>query len=239
KFSTALHLKGFTKYERPWRIRLEVDGKPGRDLPAPEEGPSEGQVGITFTQAFAAPGTHLVSVMVDPDLPPEQRPPGYRIKDCLPVDNRQDSVIDVFETLSVLLVDGGDPALPESSTFFAKRALEQSPDPARPPVWRVQTVSANDLTPAHLAAGKQRPAVAILADVARLRPEQAAALEKFVADGGGLLIALGPRGERNSYNDALFKDGGGLLPARLERLGGDANKLDTAASPAMTKTPHP
>src|SRR5262249_11172779 len=67
KFSTALHLKGFTKYERPWRIRLEVDGKPARDLPAPEEAPSEGQVGITFTQAFAAPGTHLVSVMVDPD----------------------------------------------------------------------------------------------------------------------------------------------------------------------------
>src|SRR5262249_6952213 len=85
----------------------------------------------------------------------------------------------------------------------------------------------------------QRPAVAILADVARLRSEQAAALEKFVAEGGGLLVAPGPRGERDVCNEALFKDGGGLLPARLERLAGDANTPDSFASPAMTKTPHP
>ena len=41
------------------------------------------------------------------------------------------------------------------------------------------------------------------------------ALEQFVYDGGGLLVAPGNLSRVDNYNDQLWRDGGGILPAEL------------------------
>ncbi|MCE5267337.1 MAG: BatA domain-containing protein [Planctomycetaceae bacterium] len=56
-----------------------------------------------------------------------------------------------------------------------------------------------------------------LANVDRLDSSAVAALEKYVAGGGGVAFFLGARCDVKFYNDALYRDGKGLLPAPLAR----------------------
>jgi hypothetical protein len=58
--------------------------------------------------------------------------------------------------------------------------------------------------------------VVVLCDVERLAPRQAVALEQFVYDGGGVLIAPGPLTRPEEYDAALYRDGTGILPAQLQ-----------------------
>src|SRR5262249_20984285 len=79
----APELPGREEYNPPFRIRLEVDGRPQPDLPAPssakplppDPSPPRGEgrvtaVPLTFAQRFPAAGSHLLSVTVEPDPPP-------------------------------------------------------------------------------------------------------------------------------------------------------------------------
>jgi hypothetical protein len=57
--------------------------------------------------------------------------------------------------------------------------------------------------------------VIVLANVASLSPERVKELEQLVRDGTGLMIFAGEQIDPQLYNDRLFRDGEGLLPARL------------------------
>lgn len=57
--------------------------------------------------------------------------------------------------------------------------------------------------------------VVVLANVERFTPAQARAIEQFVYDGGGLLIAPGNLVRADEYNAALYRGGAGVLPAEL------------------------
>src|SRR5205085_4472265 len=95
-FHTALQLQGQQEYKAPHRLRLEVDGQKVADLPAPSVAKiDKGQVPLSFRHRFATPGSHWVRVVVEPDPPPEQRPPGYTIRDHLPGDNTQDLALEI------------------------------------------------------------------------------------------------------------------------------------------------
>src|SRR6185295_15134536 len=52
-------------------------------------------------------------------------------------------------------------------------------------------------------------------------------LEKFVFAGGGLLVVLGERVQIDAYNRDLFRQGGGLLPVRLEHTAYALEGVDT------------
>lgn len=236
-FRSALRLEGFASYQAPWRVRVEVNGRSAGDLALPDEGGLvKGQLGLSFTHRFATAGSYVVSLIVEPDLPAERRPSGYRLKDCLPGDNRQDIALTVHETLPVLLVDGDKDIGPESTTFFVKKALEQSPDPKRPPVMQARVVNHGDFAPELLQAREDRPRVLVLADVPRLTEAQQHAVEQFVHQGGGVLVALGERVDRDAYNKRLLRNGEGFLPARLDEV---ARKQEGAASPDVRKMHHP
>jgi hypothetical protein len=58
--------------------------------------------------------------------------------------------------------------------------------------------------------------VIVLSDVDQFTPRQAVALEQFVYDGGGVLIAPGPLSRPEDYNAALYRDGAGILPVELK-----------------------
>jgi hypothetical protein len=260
KFKTALGLKGHKEYEPPYRIRLEVDGKPvtqqvaGKEvdvIQVPRRSELEnGKVPLlplTFAHRFDTPGSHLVSVIVEPDPPPEQRPPNYQLKDYLPGDNRQDIAVEVVASLPVLLVDGESALTPESSTYFLRKALGPSPGEDRAGVILTQTVPVQDFDPALLTrdldprkAGS-KPRVLVLADVPKLTMKQQEAVEQFLADGGGVLVVLGERMEPEAafYNEQLYHGGQGWLPARLDQVVGDPARPERAATVDLKSFHHP
>ena len=259
-FRTAMDLHGQKAYSPPHRLRLEVDGRFVRNLEAPSTASLQnGRVPFSFSQAFAAPGSHLVSVILEPDLPPEHRPTNYTVKDELPGDNRQDFAIEVVRELPVLIVDGRAGSVSdrrEPGIDFLRQALEAR-DPA--PVVRARVVSINAFDPALLSSEFQvlspektqnlelrtqdsvKPRVLILRDVAQLTAAQQDAITQFLADGGGVLVTLGPRALADAYNDRLHRSGKGWLPARLEGIAPSTGETQgpSTASPIPGGSDHP
>ncbi len=237
-FRTALDLHGQKDYAPPHRVRLEVDGRFVRNLEVPSAAQlRDGRVPFSFAHAFAAPGSHLVSVILEPDPPPEQRPAKYTVKDELPGDNRQDFAVEVVRALPVLIVDG-DKSGVKAQPDFLRQALEAR-DPA--PVVRSRVVAITEFDLGLLSAAETnkadesgtRPRVVILRDVAQLTAGQEEAIAQFLADGGGVLVTLGKRVLADAYNGRLYRGGKGWLPARLDGISREA------AHPAPGGSDHP
>jgi len=250
-FRTNLVLIGQKQYRPPHDLRIEVDGQPLKDPPKPPASATleNGQVPFSFSHKFATPGSHLVSVIVEPDPPPSQRPPGYMIKDQLPGDNRQDYAIEVVSALPVLLVDGDSrPASPgetrprERGTDFLRDALAPARDTT--PVVLAKVVPIQEFRPELLQRdlGKEkgtRPRVLILSNISQLSREQEDAITDFLAAGGGVLVTLGERVDAKYYNDNLYRSGQGWLPAHLVDAIGDEVDTAKAVSPQPSSFFHP
>jgi hypothetical protein len=197
-FQSALLLDKFDKYVPPRSVKILIDGTEINKLDLPTNAEvKQGQIPLSYQHRFEKKGQHVVSLIVDAD-------PTH---DVLAADNEQHVVVDVVKELSILLVDGDKQLSPESSTFFLQRALLSK-----------QAVPVAALKPALIDAVK--PAVIVLADVPRLDTAQIDALDRFLAEGGGLLIVAGERisREKTFYNEQLFRDGQGWLPARLGEI---------------------
>lgn len=249
-FRTALEVRGKQSYKPPYKLRLEIDGQPAGDLPAPTDARLEkGQVPISFTHRFPMPGSHLVSVIVEPDPPPAERAAGYAIKDQLPGDNRQDFAVEVVSALPVLLVDGDDrPPMPmekkprDRGADFLRDALAPARDTT--PIVLARVVAIQEFRPDLLTKdlGKEpgtKPRVLVLSNVAQLTPQQGDAIGKFAAEGGGVLVTLGERVDAANYNELLHRGGQGWLPAHLEDIQGDEVELSRAVSPLASSFFHP
>lgn len=244
-FRTELVLHGQAAYSPPHKIRFEVDGKWVRDLEPPKSAKLEkGRAPFSFTHRFAAAGSHLVSVILEPDPPPAARPAGYVIKDHLPGDNRQDYAVEVMTALPVLLVDGDtSPSARFRGSDFLRDALSPARD--KTPSIRATVVSIQEFTPAILLGEpgaeptSSRPRVLMLCNVGQLTPQQSEAIGQFLADGGGLLVTLGDRADADFCNSQLFRDGQGWLPARLDGIEGEETAFRTAARPTPASTSHP
>lgn len=187
------------------RVYLEVDGQ--RLAEATIQTPvlqPDSEYSLHFEHRFAAVGSHLVSVVLDPDN--------------LPGDNRADAAVLVTDALPALLVDGDPHRDPiRSETFFARAALSASENDT--PLVRATVVPIRDLTVDRIDLVSTK--VIVLANVPTLTDEQVDALEKFVTEGGGLFVALGDKVNADEYNRRLFASGGGLLPAVLKEIKSD------------------
>jgi hypothetical protein len=245
---TALTLTGQKAYQPPYRMRLEADGEDVGTIEAPARASLQnGQVPLEFSHRFKAPGAHLLSVIVEPDPPIGRRKPSAPLRDQLPADNRQDLAVEVVDHLPVLLLDGDKQLSPESSTWFLRKALAQSPEPGRPAVVLARALPAQDFDPTLLRRDVDptkpgsRPRVLILADVPALTEAQQRAVELFLRDGGGALVILGLRVEKSVavYNYRLFQDGKGWLPARLRGLAGNTDQKGPGAAVNMKQLHHP
>jgi hypothetical protein len=230
-FRSDLVLFGQESYAPPSKIHLEVDGKEIPDkIPVPRRSSlTHGQVPLAFHHRFDTPGSHLVSVVVEPDLPPNNRPPGYQEKDVLAVDNRRDFALEVLPPLPVLIVDGGA-NLPAGTkrrgADFLRDALSPAIDPTSEV--RVQVVPFQEFDSVALGrdlppGDSRKPRVLILADVPRLSEAQQAAVREYLDSGGGLLVTLGPQVDEKSYNELVSKSElgnprGSWLPAQLEHI---------------------
>jgi len=200
---------------------------------------------VTIPAGFAEAGTHIVTAEVNRGSPaaaaagasagpPAAGPRPGGLSD----DDRLDMVVDVREPIRVLAITGDearetaadDIDYDDGATVgqYLSAALspfkasgKKTPDPCT-----VQVVPADRWTgPAvQLPGGKKGETketrlsayqAIFLAGVEQLSDAQAVALEQFVYDGGGLLVAPGELSRETALDAALYRDGSGILPASL------------------------
>jgi hypothetical protein len=130
-------------------------------------------------------------------------------------DDSLEAAIEVVQPLKVLIVSGDENDVPgrtSESTFVGiaaapnTAAAKQGVDPAVVRIVRSEQFDATALE------GQQ---VVILANVGQIDTEEIKAIEQFVYEGGGLLVAPGGLVDADLYNAALYRDGSGILPAKL------------------------
>lgn len=178
--------------------------------------PAGSKAPLTFQTSLAEPGSHLLTVRLAPSA-----------DDPMAANDESARPIEVTAALPVCLVDGEPGLEPLSNeTDFLRAALAPTGDDT--PQVRTSVVKTADFGADSLKAQK----VVVLANLERLQPAQAAAVAEFLGQGGGVLVAPGDRSDVNAYNEALFQNGAGWLPAKLGDLRGEPTRKDVVAHPA-------
>lgn len=167
--------------------------------------------------AIPAVGQQLVSADI--------RTSGYK------GDDHADGVIDVIAPIRVLVVSGDDWGTElgqfRNESDFLRLALSpfKTVGKAGADPCSVEVISDEKLGEVSLS---QYPVV-VLANVERLSEPQARSLEQYVYGGGGLLVAPGSLVRVENYNERLWREGAGILPAELE----DATAADGAQATSI------
>ncbi len=185
------------------RVALSVDGE--RRPSQVVDVPGRGRAQAVFPVAFAQSGHHLL----------EAELPGDRLE----IDDARTHVVFVPPTLRVCLVDGapaGDIDADEVGLLAA--VLDPLDDSIGGPS-RFTPFETRVVTPDALGSGEidlAQQDVIWLANVQSLAHGTVEKLEERIAAGAALVISLGDRVDRASYNSRLWSaDGTGLLPAEL------------------------
>ncbi len=174
-----------------------VDGKPSL-VRVPTLASGE-VVRLPLIATFQEAGTHHVAF----ELP----------HDNLAGDNSRWAVVEVQQTIDMLLVDGepSSEALGGETDFLAL-ALSLSGDAAE--AFRVEVMTDSQWVSSPLT----RPDLLVLANVAHLSADQVEIIEQMVSAGMGLMIFVGDQIDPDNYNQLLFKAGSGMMGAALEGI---------------------
>src|SRR5205085_606403 len=162
-----------------------------------------GQTVVSFSHKFGTPGDYVLQVRLE--------------NDALDLDDTRTVVLTVKDSVPVMLVNG-KPAVEvyDRATEWLYDALNPFHGglvprnvPARPKV-----VSESQFTDA--ALGDLTPYDCVfLCDVPRLGAGEVRRLETHLRRGGGVVFCLGPQVDLESYNRLIYRNGEGILPARL------------------------
>jgi hypothetical protein len=173
-----------------------VDRRPYKQL---DRGPTT----VSFKYKFRTPGDYVVQVRVTPD--------------ALVLDDARSFVITVKKELPVMLVNG-KPAVQrfDRATEWLRLALD--PDDGRPvggmvPV-KPKVLSEDQFNDAGLGDLKDYDCV-FFCGVRRFTPAEVHRIEMHLRRGGGVVFGMGDKIDRGVYNELLYRDGNGILPARL------------------------
>lgn len=202
---------------RPTRLRVRLQNHSGESVEAlPVELLVDGRLSevrqvscgarseceLEFQQTFSSSGEYLLEVRVP--------------SDGLPVDDRRWLALPVRAELSVLLVDGGrKDQSRNSSVKYVRAALAPASSRAggsiRPTV----------ISPAELeSVGLSEFDCVMLCNVPAFTQRESEMLHTYVSRGGGLIVSVGDQVEPQNYNRLLYREGAGILPARVtERQG--------------------
>jgi hypothetical protein len=158
--------------------------------------PAGATVEVPLSVTFGTPGQHTLRLV----LPDDQ----------LIGDNARNLIVTVRDKLDLTLVDGREGNGPfESASDFLQVAFSIGQEP-----WHTQRVGDTDNQATHPAPAD----LACIVDVANLTPATVTQYEKLVKGGMGLMIFAGEQVDPTLYNDRLYKNGNGLLPARIDRI---------------------
>jgi len=128
--------------------------------------------------------------------------------DAVELDNTRYFACHIPLEFPVLLIDGSREG---DDGYYLRTAL--NPGGSSKPGWNPEVQRADFLRQHDQL---EKFAAICLLDVPRLDEPEVAALENYVARGGGLGIFLGPRVQKPFFNERLFRDGEGLLPVQLD-----------------------
>jgi hypothetical protein len=180
---------------------------------------ARGQNTVSFAYKFPAPGDYVVQVRLE--------------NDALDLDDVRSAVVTVRSNVPVMLVNGklveGRPTgvrLADEATEWLRIALNpyDTPGPHGNTIARPKVVTENEFNDA--GAGDLTPYDCVfLCDVKQFTLAEVRRLETHLRRGGGVVFCLGPRVDLGAYNDLLYKNGTGILPARL--LGNQAAPKNT------------
>ncbi|MCA8918091.1 MAG: VWA domain-containing protein [Planctomycetes bacterium] len=162
--------------------------------------------------------------------------------DALKADNSRNLVIHVVPNIPILVVNGSPHPDPiKDETFYLETALGISSSRAEGDAGGGPTVR---ITPNRVIAMRAEQLAAvdsfldyrlvILANVRDLPEGVVNKLTEFVDAGFGLVVFDGDQVDYQKYNSMLYKDGKGLLPAKLGRPGGSD---DEATAPLFGLVP--
>lgn len=218
-FRSAVRYSGEGEAGKAGEVTLEIDGKKeGTVAPGAEGDPTS----LTVRRKFGV-GSHLVTLKL--------------ADDALPSDNRQDFAVEVLPLIPLLIVDGGA----KRGSDFLRDALAPAKDPN--PAFAVRTVPAAEWTAEmftqDVKGNNTAPRVVVLANVEKLSATQQAQVEKYLADGGSVLVTVGDRTDAENWNRVAFRGGQGFLPARLVEPVGDEGDVTNAPRVLTAGLTHP
>ncbi len=194
-----------------FKARLLIDGQLGPDQSMPEIKSGE-EATYVFSPTFTSPGDHLVEVRIE--------------EDSLLIDNTRRMALPVREFLNVLLIDGQrKPEAFQSETDYLSQAINPevkssgTTSQIRTEIASESQLGSRDLAPFDAV---------VLCNVPQITQAEATALDAYLRQGGGVVIFSGDQVVTENYNQLLFNDGKGLLPAALTGIVGDAQAKKAA-----------
>ncbi len=210
----------------PDRLELAIDGRTQHTGLCRQIAPGSSET-VEFTHRFTTPGRHAVSALL-------------ASADDLDADDEATRIVDVIDSLPVLIVDGASPSRrQDSAAVYMADALAPPPEPDEPspgapassPAGDASSEDAPDAnapTSAVLVAPRvvhldqldqagdlERYSAVILANVPLLPEAFAQRVREYVGSGGGLVIAAGKWCEPDFYNPWGRSAGTALMPAEL------------------------
>lgn len=203
-------------------IGLEVE------IPSIKAGESET---VPFAYTFAPLEVDSTGARPDPvRIRADLIAPEAKDGDELVLDNKRYFAARVVPGIQTLIVDG-DPSAErfETESFFLRAALNPRGNTRSGMAIKVvtdvefETVRLDDFQ------------IIWLLNLYRIPDERQQALEKWVANGGGLVIALGDQLDEELYNRQLYKGGKGLLPLQLDEVEGDPEEEKWTGLNIVTK----
>lgn len=182
-------------------VDMTVDGQRESPLALGTLAPHKPVTGQWFWR-FEQGGEHAVTAAL------EETP-----RDAVAADSVRYVTVNVQPAVNVLLVDG-EPAT--GGRLGATGYLAAALDPRIPGDESATEYALTAIRDSELETGRlEGQDFVILADVAGLTEAQVRALERFVGDGGSLLVFLGKQVRATEYNQSLYAEGKGLLPGSL------------------------
>ncbi len=184
-----------THVPRGMRIRLLVDERAVAER-ALALAPGARQ-DIVFHHTFREPGSHAIEAQI------------LGAHDALKRDDRRALAVEAQHDIPVLLVEQRPVQGLGGALGFLRLALQ--PEERGPGLFQMQRVGAGALSRTDLSAFR----VVVFGDLSALDAASVAAVERFVAAGGGLLIGLGEGADPELVNRFWARQGDGFLPCPL------------------------
>jgi len=176
-------------------VKLAIDDNPPQDEGMIEKIDPGASAVVNLFARFREPGYHSITASI----------PGDR----LPADNQRTIALLVLEQIRALVVEGSSNPDPSARDgFFLRHALVPvRPDQVDAYAVKVTMGKPNDVETSTI----DQYQLVFLSNVAQLTPLSAQNLQRYVNNGGALIIFPGPATDISYYNSSL----GALLPAQL------------------------
>ncbi|MBI1346681.1 VWA domain-containing protein [bacterium] len=189
-------------------VALDIDGIASPQHISTVRVPGNGETPIEFEVVLDRPGCHALTLRLQHD-------------DELPNDQTSTAVIEVGSGWPVLLVDGSPASDPvQSELYFLAAAFDAGTDS-----W----IQATHIPMSEFdATTLSKYAAVVLANVADVPEDDVLALDRYVQQGGVVLLTLGNQMTATPAAEPIAWQR--WLPVRLDQIGGDPDDADAAIS---------